>query len=601
MKPYRLNLAALLTGTVLCAMRWLEGSQFPVSIPVRPTNAGVVLVWGDNYSGQTNVPTSLTNVVAIAAALGSHCLALRMDGRVAAWGDNSVGQTDVPDDLTDVVAIAAGGTHSLALRSNGTVVGWGSYSHGGNYVPMTVPAGLTNVVGIAGGFDHSLVLTAEGRVIAWGGCEIGCDNVLTNVPPGLTNIVTIAAGGLQNLMLDGAGRAIQWPAGPDNYAVTAADVASIASGSSHNLALKSDGTVLAWGENVAEETSVPAGLKDVVAIGAGNTHSLALRIDGTLVHWGNRIRPWLAPPAGLGGVEAIAAGGDVSMALGRLLLAPGPQDAFGIEGGAVTFTTTPFGVGPLTYQWYFNGMALADATNSSLTLSNLSTAHAGSYTVRVRGHLAQTLSPPAKLFVTPRNDLFAQPVHVAGGGGHIFGANVNATSEPGEPNHANASGGHSLWYLWTSPVSAAVTFDTIGSTFDTVLAVYQGTSLGNLALVAADDDGAGFNQNSRVTFSARSNATYIIAIDGYHGATGGVVLNVTPVLSFTAVVQSPDGSIAMQVFAPAAHSVVLEAGSDLRTWTPVATNLTPPVGLLEIPGQRMSGGLLRFYRVRLEK
>jgi len=75
---------------------------------------GRVVAWGYNSYGQANVPSSLTNVVAIAAGY-YHRLALQSDGRVVAWGRNDSGQTNVPSSLSNVVAIAAGGSHSLAL------------------------------------------------------------------------------------------------------------------------------------------------------------------------------------------------------------------------------------------------------------------------------------------------------------------------------------------------------------------------------------------------------------------------------------------------------------------------------------------------------
>src|SRR5687767_3244865 len=52
-------------------------------------------------------------------------------------------------------------------------------------------------------------------------------------------------------------------------------------GSYHSLALKQDGTVVAWGQ-----TSVPAGLSNVVAVAAAADNSLALKSDGTVVGWG---------------------------------------------------------------------------------------------------------------------------------------------------------------------------------------------------------------------------------------------------------------------------------------------------------------------------
>src|SRR5216110_2970325 len=54
----------------------------------------------------------------------------------------------------------------------------------------------------------------------------------------------------------------------------------------------------------------------------------------------------------------------------------------------------------------------------------------------------------------------------------VTGSNVGATREPGEPNHAHLAGGRSVWWSWTPPRDGTVVIDTIGSAFDTVLAVY---------------------------------------------------------------------------------------------------------------------------------
>jgi hypothetical protein len=83
------------------------------------------------------------------------------------------------------------------------------------------------------------------------------------------------------------------------------------------LALKSDGTVVGWGDNrLFQSSSVPPGLSGVVAISAGANHSLALKSDGTVVSWGSNIKAQTFVPAGLADVVAISAGWDFSLALG---------------------------------------------------------------------------------------------------------------------------------------------------------------------------------------------------------------------------------------------------------------------------------------------
>ena len=75
-------------------------------------------------------------------------------------------------------------------------------------------------------------------------------------------------------------------------------VTAIAAGDYHTVALKSDGTVVAWGYNGYGQTTVPAGFTGVMAIAAGELHTVALKSDGTVVAWGYNVsaRP-PCPPA----------------------------------------------------------------------------------------------------------------------------------------------------------------------------------------------------------------------------------------------------------------------------------------------------------------
>ncbi|MBI3414429.1 MAG: S8 family serine peptidase [Verrucomicrobia bacterium] len=114
---------------------------------------------------------------------------------------------------------------------------------------------------------------------------------------------------------------------------------------------------------------------------------------------------------------------------------------------------------------------------------------------------------------SPLNDDFAQARLITGAIGSATNNNRNATKQPGEPRHAGNAGGASIWFRWVCPQSGAATFDTAGTAFDTLLAIYVGTNVAALNLIAANDDTA-TNLNSRLEFSALVNATYFIAVDG---------------------------------------------------------------------------------------
>ena len=76
------------------------------------------------------------------------------------------------------------------------------------------------------------------------------------------------------------------------------NVTAIAAGENHSLALKSDGTVWAWGQNnsgqLGDGTTTPrslpvlvTGLVDIVGIAGGTGFSLAFKADGSVYAWGN--------------------------------------------------------------------------------------------------------------------------------------------------------------------------------------------------------------------------------------------------------------------------------------------------------------------------
>jgi sulfatase modifying factor 1 len=125
------------------------------------------------------------------------------------------------------------------------------------------------------------------------------------------------------------------------------------------------------------------------------------------------------------------------------------------------------------------------------------------------------------------NNNFANRTVLGSAGGTVSGSNVGATKETGEPNHAGRIGGKSVWWTWTPAVSGTAVISTEGSSFDTVLAVYTGTSVSALTTEASDDN-SGTGPTSLVTFSVTAGTAYQIAVDGSAGSSGNISLTISP-------------------------------------------------------------------------
>ena len=324
-----------------------EGNVWVLGTPL--SQAGI----GKWYGSVTRV-SELSGIVAIAAG-ARNSLALKRDGTVWMWGDNLDGSLGdgltVPGSsinwpafptpvqvagLSDVVAVAAGYGHSLALKRDGTVWAWGFNGHGqlgdGTTETRTAPIqvrGLAGVKWIAAGDAHSLAVKSDGTVWTWGsnvGGQLG-DGTTTDRPlpvpvNALSGTVAVAAGRYHTLALtqDGTvwacgdnqfgqlGDGVELQPGPFDAQLGPFEVGGmtgvtkIAAGLTHSLALKSDGTLWAWGDNSAGELgdgtrrdldwpdrSTPvkvSGLASVAAIEGGADVSLAVTGDGEVWAWG---------------------------------------------------------------------------------------------------------------------------------------------------------------------------------------------------------------------------------------------------------------------------------------------------------------------------
>ena len=130
---------------------------------------------------------------------------------------------------------------------------------------------------------------------------------------------------------------------------------------------------------------------------------------------------------------------------------------------------------------------------------------------------ALAVSAPAAM-AAPKNDNFARAVPVRVGS-TVAGSVAGATKQRGEPAHGGTLATHSVWYRFTTSRKTAVGINTCRASFDTVVAVYTGRSLGSLRVIDFNNDGCGGGRGgSRVTFTARRGRTYRIAVAGFSAA-----------------------------------------------------------------------------------
>lgn len=163
---------------------------------------------------------------------------------------------------------------------------------------------------------------ADALARAWGAGEPGETGGYnlgqSTIPPGLTGVAEVAAGYSFSLARRSNGSIVAWGNNTEGQTAVPAGigpVVRVAAGAFHGLAIRQIGSVAAWGRNSSNQCDVPTTLGIAVEIAGGFAHSMALKGDGSVVCWGQNTAGQSTVPAGLAGVSDIAAGYLHSVAL----------------------------------------------------------------------------------------------------------------------------------------------------------------------------------------------------------------------------------------------------------------------------------------------
>ncbi|HYQ78251.1 MAG TPA: hypothetical protein VEP91_03990 [Solirubrobacterales bacterium] len=132
--------------------------------------------------------------------------------------------------------------------------------------------------------------------------------------------------------------------------------------------------------------------------------------------------------------------------------------------------------------------------------------------------IAVLLALPASALAAPGNDDFANRQLVSGALPiEVAGSNVEATKEEGEFIPGLAPAGHSVWFEWEAEADGWVTIGACDDEFPTVLAVFTGTAVNALTVVAEGNGSEGPDcpfSGRQFSFEAEAGTKYEIAVDG---------------------------------------------------------------------------------------
>lgn len=248
---------------------------------VASNSDGSTWEWGSTILSRKSARSLPGNNWTSISAGGNCAIGIRSDGTLWAWGYATyvVSSADPIQIGTDTnwSQVSTYGGHVLLIKTNGTLWAWGNNYKGmlgdGTEINRPSPVRIgtdTDWVSIAAGTSHSIGIKSNGTLWAWGANNWGQLGIGSGIPKSL---VPVQVG-------------------------TATDWSRAACGYMHTLALKSNGTLWACGNNASGQfgdatwsnsyTPRQCGtVSDWVYIDAKERSSLGIKADGSLWVWGS--------------------------------------------------------------------------------------------------------------------------------------------------------------------------------------------------------------------------------------------------------------------------------------------------------------------------
>ncbi|MFN5677766.1 MAG: RCC1 domain-containing protein, partial [Roseiflexaceae bacterium] len=346
-------------GVVLC-----NAARAAVAVAAGSDSSVVLSANGDitQWGSARTVPTAAHTDMVQVFASGNTYAALNPNGTLIVWGavdnldisavsgatrlDEGGAKYLVVPNMTGIIEVASAKWGIALVRRSGVALTIPYYTQQAPTLPdariVTLGMHRNHSCGVALSYAAiSLLPTATtslqldtlaverftqmGNVVAWGD-----DSDITTIPSNARDgtVIQIVAGRYHVVALRNDSVVVAW--GDNMYGqstipttlddVRVADdpmrVVAVAAGGNHSVALRANGEVIVWGDNTFNQLQVPTGLKPIVQISAGARHTIALQNDGTLVGWGDNSAGQITVPK-VAGVQKIASGYFHNLALLR--------------------------------------------------------------------------------------------------------------------------------------------------------------------------------------------------------------------------------------------------------------------------------------------